>query len=74
MASARDAVSDSVRMAIHFFVNFDLFKWLYLAYFMAPDVNLHSNSQQSLLVRSLSVSIVTGWIQAPIFACTLFAM
>ena len=28
-----DAVSDSVRMAIHFFVNFDIFKWLYLAYF-----------------------------------------
>ena len=27
------AVSDSVRMAIHFFVNFDIFKWLYLAYF-----------------------------------------
>ena len=23
----------SVRMAIHFFVNFDIFKWLYLAYF-----------------------------------------
>ena len=28
-----DAVSDSVRMTIHFFVNFDIFKWLYLAYF-----------------------------------------
>ena len=28
-----DAVSDSVRIAIHFFVNFDIFKWLYLAYF-----------------------------------------
>ena len=27
-----DAVSDSVRMAIHFFVNFDIFKRLYLAY------------------------------------------
>ena len=27
-----DAVSDSVRMAMHFFVNFDIFKWLYLAY------------------------------------------
>ena len=26
-----DAVSDSVRMAIHFFVNFDIFKWLYLS-------------------------------------------
>ena len=26
-----DAVSDSVRVAIHFFVNFDIFKWLYLA-------------------------------------------
>ena len=24
---------DSIRMAIHFFVNFDIFKWLYLAYF-----------------------------------------
>ena len=28
-----DAVSDSVRVAIHFFVNFDIFKWLYLACF-----------------------------------------
>ena len=28
-----DALSDSVRTAIHFFVNFDIFKWLYLAYF-----------------------------------------
>ena len=27
-----DAVSDSVRMVIHFFVNFDIFKRLYLAY------------------------------------------
>ena len=27
-----EAVSDSVRIAIHFFVNFDIFKWLYLAY------------------------------------------
>ena len=26
-----DAVSDSVRIAIHFFVNFDIFKWLYLS-------------------------------------------
>ena len=25
-----DALSDSVRIAIHFFVNFDIFKWLYL--------------------------------------------
>ena len=23
----------SVRMVVHFFVNFDIFKWLYLAYF-----------------------------------------
>ena len=28
-----DAMLDSVRMAIHFFVNFDIFKQLYLAYF-----------------------------------------
>ena len=28
-----NALSDSVRMAIHFFVNFDIFKWLYLAYY-----------------------------------------
>ena len=28
-----DAVSDSVRMVIHFFVNLDVFKWLYHAYF-----------------------------------------
>ena len=26
------AGSDSVQMAIHFFVNFGIFKWLYLAY------------------------------------------
>ena len=26
-----DAVSDSVRIAIHFFVNFDVFKSLYLS-------------------------------------------
>ena len=26
-----DAVSDGVWMAIHFFVNSDIFKWLYLA-------------------------------------------
>ena len=30
-----DAVSDSVRIAKHFFVNFDIFKRLYLAYFWA---------------------------------------
>ena len=29
----RTLCSDSVQMAIHFFVNFDIFKWLYLAYF-----------------------------------------
>ena len=28
-----DALSDSVLMAIHFFVNFDIFKWLYLSYY-----------------------------------------
>ena len=28
-----DAVSDSVRMGIRFFVNFDIFNWLYLAYY-----------------------------------------
>ena len=28
-----DALSDSVRMAIHFFVNFDIFKWMYLSYY-----------------------------------------
>ena len=28
-----DALSDSVRMAIHYFVNFDIFKWLYLSYY-----------------------------------------
>ena len=28
-----DAVSDSVQMAIHFFVNFAIFKCLYLAYY-----------------------------------------
>ena len=26
-----DGVSDSVRIGIHFFVNFDIFKWLYLS-------------------------------------------
>ena len=38
----RTLCSDSVLMAIHFFVNFDIFKWLYLAYtklgdFVKPD-------------------------------------
>ena len=33
-----DAVSDSVRMVTHFFVNFGIFKWLYLAYYW---VSLH---------------------------------
>ena len=28
-----DAMSYSVRMAINFFANLDIFKWLYLAYF-----------------------------------------
>ena len=28
-----DAVSHSIRMDIHFFVNFGIFKWLYLAYY-----------------------------------------
>ena len=28
-----DALLASVRMAIHFFVNFDTFKWLYLSYY-----------------------------------------
>ena len=27
------AVRHSARMAIHFFVNFDIFKWLYLTFF-----------------------------------------
>ena len=27
--------SDSVRLAIHFFVNVDIIKWLYLAYYWA---------------------------------------
>ena len=29
----RTLCSDSVRLAIHFFVNFDIFKWLHLAYY-----------------------------------------
>ena len=33
MASGADAASDSVLMAIAFFARFDIFKWLYLAYF-----------------------------------------
>ena len=28
-----DALSDSVQMTIHFFVNFVIFKWLYLSYY-----------------------------------------
>ena len=31
MGLATIAVSDSVRMAIHFFINFDFFKSLYLS-------------------------------------------
>ena len=30
-----DAVSDGVQMAVHFFENFNIFKWLYLAYYWA---------------------------------------
>ena len=26
-------MGSGLRMAIHFFVNFDIFKWLYLAYY-----------------------------------------
>ena len=33
MYDIRTPVSDSVRMVIHFFVNFGIFRWLYLAYF-----------------------------------------
>ena len=33
MYGCPELVSDSVRMAIHFFVNFGIFKWLYLAYY-----------------------------------------
>ena len=33
-----DAVRHSLRMAMHFFIKFDIFKWLYLAYYW---VNLH---------------------------------
>ena len=33
MAIISGALSDSVRMAIHFFVHFDIFKWLYLFYY-----------------------------------------
>ena len=28
-----DSVFRQLQMAIHFFVNFDIFKWLYLAYY-----------------------------------------
>ena len=35
-----DAVRPSVQMAIHFFVDFDVFKWLYLAYFWVGCISL----------------------------------
>ena len=54
-------MSDSVRKAIHFFVNFDNFKWLYLAYVW---VNLHQTwrfcKAWSALYDSVCGSIVAN--------------
>ena len=54
-----DAVSDSVRMAIHFFVNFDIFKRLYLAYFW---IYLHQTW------GFCKVSVCTLWLCGSIVA------
>ena len=57
MYSHPDAVSDSVRMTIHFFVNFDIFKRLYIAHFW---VYLH----QSWDFVKLSLHFMTMWINS----------
>ena len=51
------AASDSVRMAIHFFVNFDIFKGLYLAYYW---VYLH----QTWGFVKLGLQFMTVWINS----------
>jgi len=50
-------VSGSVRQAIHFFVNFDIFKWLYLAYYW---VHLH----QTWDFVNFGVLFQTMWINS----------
>ena len=58
MASGSDI--DSVWMAIHFFVNFDIFKWLYLAYFW---VYLHHLGD----FVKLDLHFMTMWINSPLW-------
>ena len=53
----RTLCSDSVRMAIHFFVNFDIFKWLYLAFYW---VYLH----QTWGFVKLGLHFMTMWINS----------
>ena len=62
-----DALSDSVRMAIHFFVNFDIFKWLYLSYYW---VYLHQTWGFCKTLSTLCGSIVAnpiiyGFVPSP---------
>ena len=45
-----DALSDSVRMAIHFFVNLDIFKWLYLV--KTSLINLSFLTRTVLIVHN----------------------
>ena len=42
-------MSDSVRIAIHFFVNFDIFKWLY------PKVVSHPGYQTSTIRKNFTM-------------------
>ena len=52
-----DACSDSVRMAIHFFVNFGIFKWLYLAYYWIYYTKLED-------FVKLGLHFLTMWINS----------
>ena len=54
-----DTVSDSIQMAIHFFVNFDIFKWLYLAYYW---VYLHQT--WDFVKLGLTLYFKTMWINS----------
>ena len=65
----RTLCSDSVRMAIHFFVNFSIFKWLYLACYWVylhqtwgfVKLGLHSMTVIYRLVPSPSRFEIRQW-------------
>ena len=52
-----DALSDSVRMAIHFFVNFDIFKWLYLSYYWVYLCILFSTLKYNMHIIHMGVTL-----------------